>query len=145
MGLMFIAFDGYEIIVQTGDEVKNPKRNLPLAIFISLGLVIVLYCLVAFVSIGDVHLSNNTPSWKFIRENEDLGISKAAEFFIPYGGIVVLVGGIVSTLAALNVTTFSSSRVAFAMDKHYNLSAELNSIHIKFKTLLLQLFYRARL
>jgi basic amino acid/polyamine antiporter, APA family len=145
MGLMFIAFDGYEIIVQTGDEVKNPKRNLPLAIFISLGLVIVFYCLVAFVSIDDVHLFSNTPSWKFIRENEDLGISKAAEFFIPYGGIVVLVGGIVSTLAALNVTTFSSSRVAFAMDKHYNLSAELNSIHIKFKTLLLQLFYRARL
>ena len=54
MGLMFIAFEGYEIIVQTGDEVKNPKRNLPRAIFISLGLVVVLYCLVAFVSIGAV-------------------------------------------------------------------------------------------
>ncbi len=134
MGLMFIAFEGYEIIVQTGDEVKNTKRNLPRAIFISLGLVVVLYCLVAFVSIGAVHLLSNAPSWKFIGENGDLGISKAAEFFIPYGGIVVLIGGIVSTLAALNATTFSSSRVAFAMGKHYNLPAKLSSIHIKFKT-----------
>src|SRR4029079_1733347 len=36
MGLTFIAFEGYEIIVQTGEEVKNPKRNIPRAIFISL-------------------------------------------------------------------------------------------------------------
>ncbi len=107
---------------------------MPRAIFISLGLVVVLYCLVAFVSIGGVHLPNNSPSWKFIGENGDLGISKAAEFFMPYGGMIVLIGGIVSTLAALNATTFSSSRVAFAMGKHYNLPSKLSSIHLKFKT-----------
>ena len=38
MGLTFIAFEGYEIIVQTGEEVKNPKRNIPRAIFISLAI-----------------------------------------------------------------------------------------------------------
>ena len=31
MGLTFIAFEGYEIIAQSGEEIKNPKRNLPLA------------------------------------------------------------------------------------------------------------------
>ena len=36
MGLTFIAFEGYEIIVQTGEEVKNPKKNIPRAVFISL-------------------------------------------------------------------------------------------------------------
>ena len=54
MGLTFIAFEGYEIIVQTCEEVKNPKKNIPRAIFISLALVVVLYCLVAFVSIGSI-------------------------------------------------------------------------------------------
>ncbi|TLY10486.1 MAG: amino acid permease, partial [Thaumarchaeota archaeon] len=52
MGLTFIQFEGYEIIVQTGEEVKNPKRNIPRAIFISLAMVVTLYCIVAFVSIG---------------------------------------------------------------------------------------------
>ena len=32
MSLTFIAFEGYEIIVQTGEEIKNPKINIPRAI-----------------------------------------------------------------------------------------------------------------
>ena len=39
MGLTFIAFEGYEIISQAGDEIKNPRRNIPRAILISLGIV----------------------------------------------------------------------------------------------------------
>jgi APA family basic amino acid/polyamine antiporter len=54
---------------------------------------------------------------------------KAAEIFLPYGALIVLVGGMVSTLAALNATTFSSARVAFAMGRHYNLPHKLSSIH----------------
>ncbi|MBA3749481.1 MAG: amino acid permease [Nitrosopumilus sp.] len=133
MGLTFIAFEGYEVIVQSGEEVKNPKRNIPRAIFISLALVVIMYCLVAFVSIGAI-FPESGPAWQFIGQNGDLGIMKAAELFMPYGGFIVLVGGLVSTLAALNATTFSSARVAFAMGRHYNLPHKLSEIHPKFKT-----------
>jgi APA family basic amino acid/polyamine antiporter len=128
MGLTFIAFEGYEIIVQTGEEVKNPKRNIPRAIFISLAIVVILYCLVAFVSIGAISPAG-IPAWRFIGEGGELGIMKAAEIFLPYGALIVLGGGMVSTLAALNATTFSSARVAFAMGRHYNLPHKLSSIH----------------
>jgi basic amino acid/polyamine antiporter, APA family len=132
MGLTFIAFEGYEIIVQTGEEVKNPKRNIPRAIFISLALVVIMYCIIAFVSIGAIF--PDMPSWQFIGLHGELGIMKAAESFMPYGAFVVLAGGLVSTLAALNATTFSSARVAFAMGRHYNLPHKLSAIHPKFKT-----------
>jgi basic amino acid/polyamine antiporter, APA family len=132
MGLTFIAFEGYEIIVQTGEEVKNPKRNIPRAIFISLALVVIMYCLIAFVSIGAIF--PDMSSWQFIGLHGELGIMKAAESFMPYGAFIVLVGGLVSTLAALNATTFSSARVAFAMGRHYNLPHKLSAIHPKFKT-----------
>jgi amino acid transporter len=132
MGLTFIAFEGYEIIVQTGEEVKNPKRNMPRAIFISLALVVIMYCLIAFVSIGAIF--PDMPSWQFIGLHGELGIMKAVESFMPYGGFIVLAGGLVSTLAALNATTFSSARVAFAMGRHYNLPHRLSAIHSKFKT-----------
>ena len=136
MGLTFIAFEGYEIIVQTGEEVKNPKKNIPRAIFISLTLVVVLYCLVAFVSIGAFAPFTPTgePAWRFIGSQGDLGIMKAAETFLPFGPLIILSGGIVSSLAALNATTYSSSRVAFAMGRYYNLPHQLSQIHPKFKT-----------
>ena len=136
MGLTFIAFEGYEIIVQTGEEVKNPRKNIPRAIFISLTLVVLLYCLVAFVSITAISPQNTggISVWNFISQNGDLGISKAAELFLPYGSFIILAGGIVSSLAALNATTYSSARVAFAMGRHYNLPYQLSNIHHKFKT-----------
>ncbi|HEX5977386.1 MAG TPA: amino acid permease, partial [Nitrososphaeraceae archaeon] len=136
MGLTFIAFEGYEIIVQTGEEVKNPRRNIPRAIFISLTLVVLLYCLVAFVSISAIspQATGGIPAWAFIGQYGDLGISKAAEIFLPFGSFIILAGGIVSSLAALNATTYSSARVAFAMGRHYNLPHQLSNIHHKFKT-----------
>lgn len=135
MGLTFIAFEGYEVIVQTGEEVRNPKRNIPRAIFISLACVVILYCLIAFVSIGATFPpEEGTSSWTFIGNNGELGIMRAVESFLPYGAFVVLGGGMVSTLAALNATTFSSARVAFAMGRHYNLPSILSSIHSINKT-----------
>jgi amino acid transporter len=133
MGLTFIQFEGYEVIVQTGEEVKNPKRNIPRAIFISLGVVVILYCLIAFVSIGAI-FPDGIESWRYIGGSGELGIMKAAELLIPYGAFIVLGGGMISTLAALNATTFSSARVAFAMGRHYNMPYQFSAIHKKNKT-----------
>src|SRR5437867_5375506 len=59
---------------------------------------------------------------------------KAAELLAPYGAFIVLAGGLISTLAALNATTFSSARVAFAMGRNYNMPYQLSAIHKKNKT-----------
>jgi amino acid transporter len=50
MGLTFVAFEGYEIIAQSGEEVKNPKKNIPRAIFLSIGVVVIIYVLVFIVA-----------------------------------------------------------------------------------------------
>lgn len=133
MGLTFIAFEGYEVIVQTGEEVKNPRKNIPRAIFISLTAVVIVYCLIVFVSIGAIHPSG-APAWNYIGQHGELGIMKASELFLPYGAFIVLGGGLISTLAALNATTFSSARVAFAMGRNYNLPHQLSAIHGRNKT-----------
>lgn len=129
MGLTFIAFEGYEVIVQTGEEVKNPRRNIPRAIFISLAVVVSLYCLMAFVAIAATQPPAGEEAWEFIGRNGELGIARAVDLFMPYGLFVVIAGGIVSTLAALNATTFSSARVALAMGRNYNLPHALGAIH----------------
>ncbi len=135
MGITYIAFEGYEIIVQTGEEVKNPKKNIPKAVFITLGVVTVLYIVFTFAFLGGLDPSKTgKDAWNFIGDYQELGIAQAAKFLIPYGMIAVLVGGLVSTIAALSATTFSSSRVSFAMGRQYNLPSIFSSIHPKYHT-----------
>ena len=135
MALTFIAFEGYEIIVQTGEEVKNPKRNIPKAIFISLSFVVAIYVIFTFAFVGGLDPSIlGQESWEFIGGFGELGILKASEYLIPFGAIIVLTGGIVSTLSALNATTFSSSRVSYAMAKQHDLPERFNQIDKNYHT-----------
>lgn len=132
MGLTFIAFEGYEVIAQTAEEVKNPKKNIPRAIFLSLLIVIPIYLLVAFVSIGA--LDTDIPAWQFLGQHKELGLLEAARQFMPFGTFLLLIGGLVSTMSALNATTFSSTRVSFAMGRDFNLPAFFKKIHPERRT-----------
>ena len=52
MGFTFIVFEGYEIIAQTGEEARNPEKNIPRAHFLVIGFSTLIFVLVAFVAIG---------------------------------------------------------------------------------------------
>ncbi|MEW5747826.1 MAG: amino acid permease [Candidatus Thermoplasmatota archaeon] len=123
MGFTFIAFEGYEIIVQCGEEVKNPKKNVPRAIFISVGVAALLYLGVAFACI-----TNFTPEW--IGSEGENAVISVSEQVIPYfGAPLVIFGSVLSAMAALNATVFSSSRVSFAMGRDRSLPRLFGSIH----------------
>jgi amino acid transporter/nucleotide-binding universal stress UspA family protein len=131
MGLTFIAFEGYEIIAQTSEEVENPKRNVPRAIFLSLLIVVPIYLLVAFVAIGAVQPPAGMRITEYLGSEKEVALVRAADQFIVGGGYVILVGGLLSTLSALNATIYSSSRVAFAMARDANLPTALGTVHPK--------------
>lgn len=148
MGLTFIAFEGYEIIVQSGEEVVNPKENVPKAVFYSLIAVVTIYILVAVVLIGSVEvtptlielaskhgqLSSNPALWQVLGKLGELGLARAAAQVLPLGTLVMLVAGIFSTLSALNATTFSSTRVGFAMGRDNVLPELFKKIHPQTRT-----------
>lgn len=137
MGLTFIAFEGYEIIVQCGEELKNPRKNIPRAVFLSLLIVIPIYILVAIVSIGAISVPPGegiSSTWEYLGKYKELGLLKAAGQFMPYGVPLLLIGGLLSTMSALNATTFSSTRVSFAMGRGFDLPSIFKRIHPKNKT-----------
>ncbi|MBU1913766.1 MAG: amino acid permease [Thermoplasmatota archaeon] len=122
MGFTFIAFEGYEIIVQCGEEVKDPRKNIPKAIFISVGIAALLYISVAFACISNfnVPIEGEGESW----------VIYTATQVIPFVGAPLLIfGGILSAMAALNATVFSSSRVSFAMGRDGSLPRVFGHIH----------------
>jgi amino acid transporter/nucleotide-binding universal stress UspA family protein len=123
MGFTILAFEGYEIIVQCGEEVKNPKKNIPKAIFISVAVSVLLYVIVAFACI-----SNSDVAW--IGSQGENAVINIARVFIPVVGAPLLIfGGVLSAMAALNATVFSSSRVSFAMGRDGSLPKLFGAIH----------------
>ncbi len=127
-GLTFIAFEGYEIIAQAGEEVKQPQKNVPRATILAVLIVIPIYCLVAFVSIGGLTVESGT-TWEFLGKFGELGLVEAAKQFMPAGMILLTFGGLLSTMSALNATTYSSTRVSFAMARDNFLPRKLATIH----------------
>jgi amino acid transporter/nucleotide-binding universal stress UspA family protein len=129
MALTFIAFEGYEIIAQSGEEVINPMRNVPRAIFISIAVVVAVYIFVAFVAIGATTNTGGLPVWEYLSNEKEVAIVRAAEEFMPAGGMLILISGLASTMSALNATIYSSSRVSFAMGRDHNLPTVFGKVH----------------
>jgi len=131
MGLTFIAYEGYEIIAQSGEEVVNPKRNIPRAIFFSIIIAVTIYVLVGFVAIGATVPPENQTAWGYLGEMGEIAVIEVAQQTFPWGigGIILLVSGLISTTSALNAITYSSSRLSFAMGRDSNLPRFFSEIH----------------
>jgi amino acid transporter/nucleotide-binding universal stress UspA family protein len=131
MGLTFIAFEGYEIIAQSGEEVVNPKRNIPRAIFFAILIAVVIYLLVGVTAIGAIKTPNGIPAYQYLGQQKEIAIVDVAKQVFPFkvGGVALLISGLVSTMSALNATTYSSSRVSFAMGRDRNLPGFFARIH----------------
>ena len=131
MGLTFIAFEGYEIIAQAGEEVSNPKRNIPIAIFASIGIAVLIYVLVAFVAVAATIAPAGMTVSAYLGEQGELAIIEVASQVFPWGigALVLLLSGLVSTTSALNATTYASSRVSFAMGRANNLPSLFAKVH----------------
>jgi len=129
MGLTFIAFEGYDLIATVAEEIRDPEKNIPRATFISVSVTLVLYLLIIFVSLGAVRVSGYQ-SWEFLGKYQETAIAKAAANFMPrFGVVVIVIGGLLSTMSALNATVLASSRVAFSMGRDRWLPARMAKIH----------------
>lgn len=131
MGLTFIAFEGYEIIAQSGEEVVDPKRNIPRAIFLAIGVAVLIYICVGFAVIGATEAPIGQSVYEYLGQLKETAVVEVAQQTFPWGigGIVLLLSGLASTMSALNATTYSSSRVSFAMGRDHNLPGFFARIH----------------
>ena len=131
MGFTFIAFEGYEIIAQSGEEVIDPKRNIPRATFLSIAIAVAIYVLVGIVAIGATNPPEGLEAYQYLGEKGELAIMEVAQQVFPLGagGMILLLSGLASTTSALNATTYASSRVSFAMGRENNLPAFFAKIH----------------
>jgi nucleotide-binding universal stress UspA family protein len=99
-----------------------------------LGVTVPIYLLILFVSLAAIDPGNAT-SWEFLGKFKETAIVRAAESFMPAAGVAIIVaGGLLSTMSALNATVMAASRVAFSMSRDLWLPAAVSKIHRKRRT-----------
>jgi amino acid transporter len=116
MGFVFIALEGYEIIATVSEEVRNPGRTIPRAMFLSIAITLTVYLGLLFVILTVGGPADGTVAWRDLGGHGTTAVAVAAERFGgSLGAIVVLAAGLLATFSALVATLLAASRVSFAM------------------------------
>jgi basic amino acid/polyamine antiporter, APA family len=125
--VMFFAFIGFDSVSSAAEEVKNPKRDLPIGIIASLSVCAVLYIAVAAVVTGIV------PSADFA------GVSHPVSYALQIAGQkwvagFIDLGAVLGMLTVILVMTYGQTRIIFAMSRDGLLPKTLSNVHPRFAT-----------
>ncbi len=117
--IIFLAYEGFELIANTSEDVNNPKVNLPRAYYTAVGFVIALYVAVAVVTVGNLPLAK-------IVGAKDYALAEAARPFLGHAGFTLIsIAAVLSTASAINATLYGTSRVSYIIAKEGELPAFL--------------------
>jgi basic amino acid/polyamine antiporter, APA family len=125
-GLLFFAFAGYARIATLGEEVIEPRRTIPRAIPIALGITLLVYAAVALSVIAGLDASAITQA------SAPLAAAVEAGRF-AWLSPVVRVGAAMASLGVLLSLIAGVSRTAFAMSTNEDLPAFLSAVHPRYR------------
>ncbi len=126
-GMVFVSYGGLTKVVSVSEEVRNPSRNLPLGMFLSFGIVSLLYVLVVFVTVGAVD--------RGLLSGSLVPLSLGAEAAMPQWGMVLVdVGAFFAFATTANAGILSASRSPMAMSRDGLLPEFLSKTHKRFGT-----------
>jgi amino acid transporter len=105
--VIFVAYEGFELIANSISDLKDREKNTEKAFFIAVGFVIILYILIAIVTVGAL-------PFKQIADAQDYVLAKAAEPILgQIGFTIITVTALISTFSAINATVLGSGRVNY--------------------------------
>lgn len=101
----------WSVIANTAGDVRKPDRTLPRAYFSAVGFVLMLYMLVAAVTVG------NLPVQRIV-DAKDYALAEAARPFMGSTGyLLITVAALLSTLSAINATLYGAARLSYTIAK----------------------------
>ena len=111
-GLVYISYVGITKVASLSEEVKDPEKNLPLGIFLSLGTSFLVYGLGTAIMVGVIPMrdliGDLTPA-----------ATAAEKFFGKTGVILITIGAVIAFISVANAGTMSASRYPFAMSRDH--------------------------
>jgi len=109
--LVFFAFIGFDVVATSAEEVKDPQKTMPRGIFLGLGIVTLLYVLVAIVLTGMV-------SYRDLASSGDPTLATAFRLVgIDWAAQVIAVGALVGLTTVIMVLLLGLARIVFSMSR----------------------------
>lgn len=109
IAVFFLSYMGFGLVTNAAEDMRDPERNVPRAIYISIAVVTVVYVLVSVVAVG------NLPLARIVRA-QDFALAEAAKPFLGHWGyLFVSIGALFSIASALNATLYGGANVAYAL------------------------------
>ncbi len=105
--IIFLAYEGFELIANTAQDVRDPHKTLPRAYYSAVVFVILLYISVAIVTVGNLSIHK-------IVAAQDYALAEAAKPFMGHFGFTLIaVAAMLSTASAINATLYGSTRFSY--------------------------------
>jgi len=109
--IIFLAYEGFELIANSAQDVQSPTTTLPRAFYSAVGFVIVLYVLIAVVTVGTLPVAQ-------IVDAKDYALAEAARPFLGQAGfLLIAVAAMLSTASAINATLYGTARLSYIIAK----------------------------
>ncbi len=117
--IIFLAYEGFELIANTAGDARDPERTVPRALFASVGFVIALYVLVAVVTVG------NLPVHQIVQARDYALAAAARPFLGSFGFTLIAAAAMLSTASAINATLYGSARLSYIVARQGQLPKTL--------------------
>jgi amino acid transporter len=109
--IIFLAFEGFELMANTAEDVKHPERTLPRAYYSAVTFVLVLYVLIAGITVGSL------PTDQIIAAKEYALAAVAKPFMGQAGFNLIAIAALLSTASAINATLYGTARLSYIIAK----------------------------
>jgi amino acid transporter len=109
--IIFVAYEGFELIANTAKDVRNPRTVLPMAYYAAVGFVVALYVAIAIIVVGSLATSQVVAA-------RDYALAEAARPFLGDAGFkLIALAAVLSTTSALNATLYGAARLSYIIAK----------------------------
>lgn len=112
IALTFFAYEGFRVITNTAEDMKNPSKLMMKAMLISISLVMILYIAVTFAVFGNLTLPD-------IIKAQDYALAQAAKpVFGQLGFAIMAIAALISTASSINANLYAVTNVTYDMAKY---------------------------
>ncbi|MGB6065277.1 MAG: APC family permease [Desulfomonilaceae bacterium] len=108
-GVLFIGYEGFGLVANAAEDMDDPRRLLPTALYLSVIIVILIYVAVSVAVVGNLDI-------RTILSAKDYALAEAAKPFLGnFGFRLIAVGALFSTASAINATLFGAANVSYTI------------------------------